>query len=57
VESLRDDLHRRMLVCLHKMGRRHEVVKHYLGYCDLYRNELGLPPSPEIQSLYSRLIQ
>ncbi|MBI5712598.1 MAG: tetratricopeptide repeat protein, partial [Chloroflexi bacterium] len=56
IERLRDDLHRRMLICLHKMGRRHEVVNHYLKYCDLYRTELGLPPAPEIQTLYSRLI-
>lgn len=56
IEPLRDDLHQRMLICLHKMGRRHEVVNHYLKYCDLYRTELGLPPTPEIQTLYSRLI-
>jgi DNA-binding SARP family transcriptional activator len=56
IEPLRDDLHERMLICLHKMGRRHEVVNHYLKYCDLYRTELGLPPSPEMQTLYSRLI-
>lgn len=56
IEPLRDDLHQRMLICLHKMGRRHEVVNHYLKYCDLCRTELGLPPSPEMQTLYSRLI-
>jgi len=56
MEPLRDDLHERMLICLHKMGRRHEVVNHYLKYCSLSQTELGLPPSPEIQTLYSRLI-
>ena len=54
-ESLRDDLHQRMLICLHKMGRRHEVVKHYLGIAISIATNWGC--RPEIQSLYSRLIQ
>ncbi|HLF27366.1 MAG TPA: BTAD domain-containing putative transcriptional regulator [Anaerolineae bacterium] len=55
-EPLRDDLHERMLLCLSKLGRRHEVVDHYHGYRETLRTELGLDPSPEVRALYARLI-
>lgn len=56
-EPLRDELHRRMLVCLAKLGRRYEVVNHYRRYRDLVRTELGLDPPEDIAQLYGRLIQ
>lgn len=53
---LQDDLHERMLHCLAKMGRRHEVIKHYMDYKEKLRNDLGIDPPPEIRALYARLI-
>ncbi|MBM4424227.1 MAG: tetratricopeptide repeat protein [Chloroflexi bacterium] len=57
LEPLRDDLHERMLLCLHGLGLRHEVVSHYLRYCELLRKELGLDPPHNIRTLYARLIE
>ncbi len=57
VEPLRDDLHGRMLTCLHALGLRHLVVSHFCAYRDLMRTELGLEPSPDVSALYARLIQ
>jgi DNA-binding SARP family transcriptional activator len=56
LESLRDDLHGRMLVCLAALGRRSEVVDHYRRYRETLRADLGLDPPSEIRSLYARLI-
>jgi ATP/maltotriose-dependent transcriptional regulator MalT/DNA-binding SARP family transcriptional activator len=57
VDHLRDDLHQRMLICLARLGRRHEVVDYYRRYREALRAELGLDPPPEIRALYAQLIQ
>jgi DNA-binding SARP family transcriptional activator len=56
-DHLRDDLHERMLICLARMGRRHEVVDYYRRYRETLRAELGLDPPPEMRALYAQLIQ
>ena len=55
-DSLRDELHERMLVCLAGLGRRHAVVDYYRHYRETLRTELGLDPPPEMRALYARLI-
>ncbi len=57
VDHLRDDLHERMLICLARLGRRHEVVDYYRRYREVLRAELGLDPPPEMRALYAQLIQ
>ena len=56
-EPLLDELHERMLVCLGRQGRRHEVVDYYRRYREQLRAELGLDPPPEMRALYGRLIE
>jgi len=56
LEPFRDDLHQLMLICLSKLGRRHEIVTHYSRYRETLRTELGLDPPPEIRALYAQLI-
>ncbi|HTP07292.1 MAG TPA: BTAD domain-containing putative transcriptional regulator [Anaerolineae bacterium] len=56
LEPFQDDLHEQMLLCLARLGRRHEVVDYYRRYRDTLRVELGLDPPPEIRALYARLI-
>ncbi len=56
MEPYRDDLHRRMLLCLSALGWRHEIVSHYAKYREVMRTELGLDPPLELRNLYSQLI-
>ncbi len=45
-----------MLVCLARLGRRHEVVDYYRRYRETLRAELGLDPPVGVRTLYSSLI-
>ena len=56
LEPFQDDLHEQMLLCLARLGRRHEVVDYYRRYRDTLQAELGLDPPSEIRALYARLI-
>jgi LuxR family transcriptional regulator, maltose regulon positive regulatory protein len=56
LEPFEDSLHEQMLVCLARLGRRHEVVDYYRRYRETLRTELGLDPPAEVRALYSRLI-
>ncbi|HZY44099.1 MAG TPA: BTAD domain-containing putative transcriptional regulator, partial [Anaerolineae bacterium] len=57
VEPFQDELHERMLICLGKIGQRHEVVNYYRRYRETLRNELGIEPPHQIRALYSRLLE
>ncbi len=56
LEPFEDHLHEQMLVCLARLGRRHEVVDYYRRYREILRVELGLDPPVAVRTLYSSLI-
>lgn len=56
IDPFGDSLNTRYLEALAGLGRRSEVVSHYLSYVKALGEELGLDPAPEVSSLYSRLI-
>jgi DNA-binding SARP family transcriptional activator len=56
LDPLREDLLHRYLELLGQLGRRGEIVRHYLAYVDRLADELGLPPSGRLSQLYSDLI-
>lgn len=57
VEPLHDDLHERMLICLAGLGRRDQVVSHYMRYGEILREELGADPPEHMRTLYNQLIE
>jgi DNA-binding SARP family transcriptional activator len=56
LEPFEDHLHEQMLICLARLGRRHEVVDYYRRYREILRVELGLDPPVAVRTLYSSLI-
>lgn len=56
LDPLREDLLYRYLELLGELGRRNEVVRHYLAYVDRLADELGLTPSRRLRQLYADLI-
>jgi two-component SAPR family response regulator len=55
VEELREDVHRRIMDCYTKMGRRSDAVAQYRRCREALLKELGLEPSPETETLYKRI--
>lgn len=56
IDPLRDGLNVKYLEALALLGRRQELVGHYSRYVKLLSEELGLDPSPEVRSVYMRMI-
>jgi DNA-binding SARP family transcriptional activator len=54
-EPLRDSAHRLVVQCHLREGNAVHALRHFNGYRDLLRRELGIPPSPQMQHLISPL--
>lgn len=55
IDSLNEDLYRRLMTCLHRMGRIGEAADIYRRCKQVLATTLNLKPSAESQSLASRL--
>lgn len=53
---LRESLHRLLITALYRSGRTAEALDAYRSLRDLLSAELGVPPSPELVSLYERIL-
>jgi len=54
-DPLREDVHRRVMLCYAEAGRRSKALEQY-GLCrEVLEAELGVSPSPETARLYERL--
>jgi predicted ATPase/DNA-binding SARP family transcriptional activator len=51
VEDLREDAHRRLMLCLARTGRRDAALRHYARLVTLLRVELDAGPEPETRAL------
>jgi len=54
-EELREDVHRRIMECYNKAGRRAEALAQYYACRRVLKKELGLEPSAETQRLYEQI--
>jgi tetratricopeptide (TPR) repeat protein len=54
-DNLREDAHRRLILCLAQTGERARALKHYERLLILLREELGAEPEGETTLLYERL--
>jgi len=54
-DPLHEEAHRRLLECLAEIGDRAALVQHYRAMERLFREELGVAPSPETEALFRRL--
>jgi DNA-binding SARP family transcriptional activator len=57
VDELREDVHRRVMVCYAAAGRRPEALRHYHRWCETVRRELHAEPSLETKELYTKIIE
>jgi predicted ATPase/DNA-binding SARP family transcriptional activator len=51
IEDLREDAHRRFMLCLARTGRRDAALRHYARLVTLLREELDAEPEPETRAL------
>jgi predicted ATPase/DNA-binding SARP family transcriptional activator len=56
-EELREEGHRRLMLCLARAGERGQALRHYDRLVTLLREELGVEPEAETTALYERLRQ
>jgi predicted ATPase/DNA-binding SARP family transcriptional activator len=56
-ENLREDTHRRLMLCLSRTGERARALRHFERLLTLLREELGAEPETETVLLYERLRQ
>lgn len=57
VDSLAEELYRRLMVCYQRLGRRTEAIRLYHRCCGVLHTHLSIGPSPETEALYSSLLQ
>jgi ATP/maltotriose-dependent transcriptional regulator MalT len=55
VNELREDVHRRIMHCYTKAGRRSEALAQYHRCREILRQELDIEPSAETRGLYERI--
>lgn len=56
VDPLREELHRQLMDCLHRAGRRDEALRQYETCSRLLRQELGVCPLPQTEDLHRRIL-
>ncbi len=54
-EDLDEDAHRRLMICLARLGERGRALRHYETLVELLRNEVDAEPESETVELYLRL--
>lgn len=55
VDELREDIHRRIMRCYDKAGRRSEALAQYHRVQEILRRELNVEPSSETKRLYEHI--
>jgi ATP/maltotriose-dependent transcriptional regulator MalT len=55
VDELREDIHRRIMCCYDKTGRRSEALAQYHRVREILRQELNVEPSIETKRLYEHI--
>ncbi|MBI2919082.1 MAG: GAF domain-containing protein [Chloroflexi bacterium] len=57
VDPLLEDLHRQLMDCLHKAGRRDEALRQFETCRRVLKRELGVSPMPQTEGLYQQVLQ
>jgi DNA-binding SARP family transcriptional activator len=55
-DNCHEEMHRRLMECYLVQGQRGLAVRQYQAYVQALRIELDIPPSPEIQSFYQKIL-
>jgi DNA-binding SARP family transcriptional activator len=55
VDELRESIHRLIMECYARAGRRSEALAHYETCREILQRELAIEPSPETQRLYEQI--
>jgi len=51
IDNLREEAHRQLMLVLARNGRRTDALAHYQSLCQLLRDELGIAPSADTETL------
>ena len=55
IDPVREDIHRELMMLLHRQGRSAEALKQYQSCRDVLERELGVPPEPETHALHTKI--
>ena len=56
IEAWRESVHRQLMLLLARNGAYNAAIKQYNQCCQMLEDELGVPPMPETEALYQRIV-